>query len=71
MQGAYEACLGQPQKSVLAEHKFETGPNIKFDSTTILDKALGYMEGLIKEAVEIRLHQETLTGKGGFILIWS
>lgn len=61
MQGSYEACLGQPEKSVLAQHKFEIGHNIKFANTTILDKALGNVDSLIKEAIEIRLIPGTLT----------
>jgi hypothetical protein len=36
--------LGQPEKSAVAENKFETGHNIEFGNTTILGKALGYMD---------------------------
>jgi hypothetical protein len=70
MQGAYEACLGQPERPVLAEHKFEMDNNIKFASTTILDKALGNMDSLIK-AIEIRLRPRNINRIGGFILIRS
>lgn len=66
MQGAYEARLGQPGKSALAEHKFEMGHNIRFGSTTVLDKALGYMSCLIKEAVEIRLQPRNINRDRGF-----
>jgi hypothetical protein len=56
---------------VLAEHKFETGHNIKFASTTMLDKALGNMDSLRKEAIEIRLHPRNINRDVGFILIHS
>jgi hypothetical protein len=46
--------LGQLEKSVVAEHKFETYHNTEFGSTTILDKAPGYIDHLIKEAIKIR-----------------
>jgi hypothetical protein len=50
----------------LTEHKFETGHIIKFDTTTILDKALSYMDGLIKEVIDIRLHQRNINRGGAF-----
>jgi hypothetical protein len=31
--------LGQPEKSTVAEHRFETGHNFNFSSTSILNKA--------------------------------
>jgi hypothetical protein len=45
---------------VVAEHRFETGHRIDFSTTSILDKAPGYMDCMIKEAVKIRLIPETL-----------
>jgi hypothetical protein len=48
--------LGHSEKSAVAENKFETGYNTEFGNTTILDIALGYMDCLIMEATEIRLH---------------
>ncbi|KDR16514.1 hypothetical protein L798_09949, partial [Zootermopsis nevadensis] len=48
--------LVQPEKSAMAEHKFETGHNIDFVNTTVLEKTTGYMDRKIKEAVEIKLH---------------
>jgi hypothetical protein len=38
------------------EHRFETGHIIDVSNTAIPDKAPGYMDRLIKEAIEIRLH---------------
>jgi hypothetical protein len=56
--------LGQPENSAVAEHRFNTGHNIHFKSISILDKATGYMDCVINEAIEIRLHPtpKTLTG---------
>jgi hypothetical protein len=61
-------CLGQPEKLAMAEHKFETYHNTEFCSITILDKAPGYMDNLIKEAIKIRLHPRNFNGDGGFSL---
>jgi hypothetical protein len=45
--------LGQSEKSVVAEHRFKTGHSTVFSNTTILDKATGCMDRIIKEAIEI------------------
>jgi hypothetical protein len=37
-------------------------------STTTLDKAQGYMDCLIKEAIEMRLHPRNFNRDGGFNL---
>jgi hypothetical protein len=47
-------CLGKPKKSTVAEHRFEAGHNIDFSSISILGKA-GYMDHILKEAIEIKL----------------
>jgi hypothetical protein len=47
--------LCQPEKSAVAEHRFEAGHK-SFSSNSTLDNATGYMDCMIKEAVEIRLH---------------
>jgi hypothetical protein len=60
--------LGQPEKSAVAEHKFETCPNSEFDNTTILHKALGYIDHLIKKAIEIRLYPRNFNRDRGFNL---
>jgi hypothetical protein len=49
-------CLGQPKKSAMAKHKFEKRHNINFSNTSFLGKASGYMDCLMKVAVEIVLH---------------
>jgi hypothetical protein len=55
-------CRGQPEKSAMAEHRFDTRHNIDFKSISILDKATGYTDSIIKEATEIRLQHKNLTG---------
>jgi hypothetical protein len=54
--------LGQPEISAVAEHAFEMGHNIKFTNTAILDKTPGYMDHVIKDTIEIKLHPETSIG---------
>jgi hypothetical protein len=43
--------LEQPEKSAVAEHSINTGHRIDFSSTSVLDKAAGYMDRLMKEAI--------------------
>jgi hypothetical protein len=59
-------CLSQPEKSAVAEHRVETRHSIDFSSTAILDKALVYIDNLIKEAIEIRLHPRNFNKDRGF-----
>jgi hypothetical protein len=56
-----------PEKSAMAEHIFETGYNIDL-SISILGKATGYMDCVIKEAIEIRLHPKNFNRDSGFTL---
>jgi hypothetical protein len=60
--------LEQLEKSAMAEHSINTGHHIEFSSTSILDKAAGYMDCLIKEAVEIRLNFNNFNRDCGFLL---
>jgi hypothetical protein len=68
MQGASETRLGQSDKSAVAEHSIEAGRNIDFNNITILEKVTGYMDRLVKEAIEIRLHPNNFNRDGGFNL---
>jgi hypothetical protein len=61
-------CLGQPEKSAVAEHRVEMRHSIDFSSTAILEEALVYIDNLIKEAVEIRLHPRNFNRDGDFSL---
>jgi hypothetical protein len=62
---------GQPEKSAVAEHKYEIDHNTEFGNITVLDKTLGYMECLIKETTEIRLHPRNFNRDRAFNLSWS
>jgi hypothetical protein len=44
--------LKQPDKSAVAEHNFNTGHRIDFSSTSVLDKATGYMDRIVKEELQ-------------------
>jgi hypothetical protein len=39
----------------VAEHSIEAGHNIDFKNITILDKVTGYMDRIVREAIEMRL----------------
>jgi hypothetical protein len=52
----------------VAEHRFGTGHNIGFHNTSILDKATGYIDHMLREAVEIRLHPNNFSRDLGFTL---
>jgi hypothetical protein len=41
--------LGHQEKSVVAEHRLETGHDVNLSSTSILGKATGYMDSLMKD----------------------
>jgi hypothetical protein len=60
--------MGQPEKSAMAEHRNDTGHSIDFKSISILDKATGYMDSIIKEAIEIRLHPNKFNRDSGLTL---
>jgi hypothetical protein len=59
--------LGQPEKSAVAQHALETGHKIEFNNTCRLARTKGYMDRIIKEAIEIKLHLDNIRD-GGFIL---
>lgn len=63
--------MGQPQKSTMAEQRFDTGHNINFKSIYMLDKATGYMDCVIKEATEFRLYPKNFNKGSGFTLSQS
>jgi hypothetical protein len=68
MQGAYETRLGQPDMSAVVEHSIEAGHVINFNNIMILEKVTGYMDYLVKEAIEIRLHPNNFNRDRGFTL---
>lgn len=62
--------LGHQEKSVMVEDRLETGYYINLSSTSIVGKATGYMDSLIKEVVEMRLHPRNFD-PGTLWLVWS
>jgi hypothetical protein len=42
--------------------------NIEFEEVTVLTRSAGYMDRLVKEAIEIRLHPDNFNRDNGFIL---
>jgi excinuclease UvrABC helicase subunit UvrB len=50
----------------VAEHSIEAGHNIDFNNIMILDKVTRYMDRIVKEAIEIRLHPNNFNRDGGF-----
>jgi hypothetical protein len=59
--------LDQPEKSMVAEHSINARLQIDF-SVSVLDRALGYMDCLVKEAIQIRLNQNNINRDNGFTL---
>jgi hypothetical protein len=60
--------LHQLEKSAVAEHCIETCHKIGFGEATILARSTGYMDILVKDAVEIRLHPNNFNRDNGFML---
>jgi hypothetical protein len=55
--------LDQPEKYAVAGHSINTGHKIDFNNVSVLDRASGYMDRLVKETMQIRLNQKTSTGQ--------
>jgi hypothetical protein len=63
--------LDQPKKSADVEHGINAGHKIYFNNISVLDRASGYMDRLIKEAIQIRLNQNNINRDNGFTLSWA
>jgi hypothetical protein len=68
LEHALHICLYQPDKSAAAEHCIETGHKIIFYETTVPARTSGYMEHLVKEAIEIQLHSTSFNRDNGYML---
>jgi hypothetical protein len=60
--------LDQPEKSAVAEHSINTGRQIDLNNVTVLDTASGYMDRLVKEAIQIILNHKNFNRDSGFTL---
>jgi hypothetical protein len=61
--------LGQLEKSALVEYIMDTGHDIKFNNTYRTDNISGYLDRLVKQAIEIHLHSNNFnSGERCFML---
>ena len=63
----------QAEKSAVADNSISMGHCFDFCGTSLLGITSGYVDGLVKEEVEIRLTKNNCNTDGGFILshAWS
>jgi hypothetical protein len=58
--------LQQPEKSTVAEQSIDTAHRIDFNDTSKLCTPTRYMDRLVKDAIEIRLHPNNFNTDEGF-----